>query len=307
MSPWTNKLNLNVHIKTDIMSWFANDKTDFVNVKVLDNFYQTSSFYPMPVVLCTTVSQSGLTNIGSYSLCFPFGISKDHYMMLISRGTSNTANNIRNNKTVALNFIPYDKTYLKNAVELGYPGETTEEKLKESIFTLIPSSRADSEQKSGLVYPEIIKESVQVFECTVDESGKFKYDGPEIEAHFLLKIDKIIMQERYADYLKAGEGFPTLPVDFGYRDSKQFWFSKHSHPYAEPIPKAKGVDVNSVRYQVERMDSDIKWHPDAYKKLVKVPRIFMKMVISKIIDAAIEEGIDEVTPDFLDKVNAKRR
>ena len=290
------------------MSWFNNsNKRDFVNVNILDNFYQTSSFYPMPVVLCTTVSENGLTNIGSYSLCFPFGISKDHYMMLISRGTSNTARNIRERKTVSLNFIPYDKAYLKNAVELGYPGETTEEKLAESIFTLVPSTRSKEEKTEELIYPEIVEESVQIFECTVDESGIFKYDGPEIEAHFLLKIDKIIMQQRYAEYLKEGEGFPTLPVDFGFRDSKQFWFSKHSHPYAEPIPNSKGVNTDAVQYQVERMDGHVKWHPDSYKKLVKVPRVFMKMVITKINEAAENEGIDLVTPEFLDKVNAKKR
>lgn len=289
-----------------VFDWFHSEDREFVDVQVLDNFYQTSSFYPMPVVLCTTVSDNGLTNIGSYSLCFPFGISKDHYMMLISRSTSNTAHNIRVRKTIALNFIPYDKAYLKNAVELGYPGETTEEKLAESIFTLIPSSRTEAQKAADLSYPDIIKESVQVFECTVDESDIFHYNGPDIEAHFLLKIDKIIMQERYAQYLQEGEGFPTLPVDFGYRDSKHFWFSKHSHPYAEPIPKAKGVNVDAVRYQVERMENAIKWHPDAHKKLVKVPRIFMKMVITKINEAALAEGVDEVTPGFLDQVNAKR-
>jgi flavin reductase (DIM6/NTAB) family NADH-FMN oxidoreductase RutF len=286
---------------------FFNRKKNFVNVNILDNFYQTSSFYPMPVVLCTTVSESGLTNIGSYSLCFPFGISKDHYMMLISRSTSNTATNIRKNKTVALNFIPCDKAYLKNAVELGYPGETTEEKLAESIFTLIDSTREPHERKEGLVYPEVVEEAVQIFECTVDESDVFKYDGPEIEAHFLLRIDKIVMQERYAEYLKEGKGFPDLPVDFGFRDSKQFWFSKHSHPYAEPIPKAKGVNTDAVQYQVERMNTAIKWHPDSYKKIVKVPRIFLKMVITKINEAAEKEGVDLVTPEFLDKVNEKRK
>ena len=292
--------------KLNSMWWFENEKTDFVNVEVLDNFYQTSSFYPMPVILCTTLSENGLTNIGSYSLCFPFGISKDHYMMLISRSTSNTAENLRKRKTIALNFIPYNKAYLKNAVELGYPGETTEEKLAESIFTLIPSSREENERSGELNYPEIIKEAVQVFECTIDESEIFNYNGPEIEAHFLLKIDKIIMQERYAEYLKNGEGFPTLPVDFGFRDSKQFWFSKHSHPYAEPIPKSKSVNTDAVQYQVERMEGEVKWHPDSYKKLVKVPRIFLKMIISKINDAAEKEGIDLVTPEFLDKVNEKR-
>ena len=289
------------------MTWFKNEKTNFVDVNIYDNFYQTSSFYPMPVVLCTSVSENGLTNIGSYSLCFPFGISENHYMMLISRGTSNTAENIRKRKTIALNFIPFDKEMLKNAVELVYPGETTEEKLKESIFTLIPSTRLEDEKTKDLVYPEIIKEAVQVFECTVDETDVFKYDGPEIEAHFLLKIDKIVMQERFAEFMKEGERFPILPVDFGFRDSKNFWFSKHSHPYAEPIPKTKKVNTDAIKFQVERMEGNIKWHPDSYKKLVKVPRVFLKMIITKINESAEKENIDLITPEFLDKVNEKRK
>lgn len=54
------------------------------------------------------------------------------------------------------------------------------------------------------------------------------------------------------------------------------------------------------------MEGAIKWHPDSYKKLVKVPRIFLKMVITKINEAAKAEGVTLVTPEFLDKVNAKR-
>ena len=30
---------------------------EFVNVRILDNFYQTSSFFPMPVVLVSTVAE----------------------------------------------------------------------------------------------------------------------------------------------------------------------------------------------------------------------------------------------------------
>lgn len=44
---------------------------EFTEVRILDNFYQTSSFFPMPVVLVSTVAESGQTNLGPYSLCFP--------------------------------------------------------------------------------------------------------------------------------------------------------------------------------------------------------------------------------------------
>ena len=67
------------------------------------------------------------------------------------------------------------------------------------------------------------------------------------------------------------------------------------------------MDTDSVKYQVERMETNVKWHPDSYKQLAKVPRIFLKMIISKINEAAIAEGVDIVTPEFLAKVQEKRR
>ncbi len=48
--------------------------TDLVDVRVLDNFYQTSSYYPMPVVMVSTLDEQGKTNLGSYSLCFPISL-----------------------------------------------------------------------------------------------------------------------------------------------------------------------------------------------------------------------------------------
>ena len=57
---------------------------EFVDVRILDNFYQTSSFFPMPVVLVSTVAETGQTNLGPYSLCFPYIIAGEHAMILIS-------------------------------------------------------------------------------------------------------------------------------------------------------------------------------------------------------------------------------
>ena len=120
----------------------------FTEVRIVDNFYQTSSFFPMPVVLVSTLAESGQTNLGPYSLCFPHNITggKDHAMMLIARGTSNTATNIIRTRVCALNFIPHKKKFMKNCVMLGYPGETTAEKMKNSIFTLIPSARCETQE-----------------------------------------------------------------------------------------------------------------------------------------------------------------
>jgi hypothetical protein len=76
---------------------------DFEDVSILDNFYQTSSFFPMPVVLVGTLAENGQTNLGPYSLCFPHVVSGQHAMMLIARGTSNTAANIRRTGRATIN------------------------------------------------------------------------------------------------------------------------------------------------------------------------------------------------------------
>jgi flavin reductase (DIM6/NTAB) family NADH-FMN oxidoreductase RutF len=282
-------------------------KNDFTSVSVLDNFYQTSFYYPMPVVMVTTISESGAVNIGSYSLCFPFGIAGRHSMMLISRYDSNTAANIRRSGLAALNFIPYRKGLLANAVRLGYPGQTTEEKLKESRFTLLPSRRESKEKV--IKYPDIIGEAVQVMECTwEDDPEVFNYSGSREESHFLLIIDKILMKEKWHEALIRGNGrFPSLPIDYGYRDSKYFWFAGHSKPYREPIPSDKGIDVNSIIYQVQRLPYDLEWEDAAYEKLVKVPRIFLKRVLEAISKRAVEEGVQKITPELLEEYNKKKR
>ncbi len=278
----------------------------FEKIKALDNFYQVSSFFPMPVVLVTTVAESGITNIGSYSLVAPFGIAQEHYMMLISRADSNTAQNIRRTGHCALNFVPYKRKYMKNAVRLGYPGETAEAKQKDSIFTLVKAER--NNMIKGEAYPEIILESVQVMECTwVDDPQKFSYGIDDGSQHFLLKVNDIQLKSKWKKALLSGNGkFPSLPIDYGYRDSREFWFARHLRPWKAPIPKDKVVDVDSIKYQVDRIDSNIPWDVDAYAKLVRVPRVFLKRVLESICQRAKDDGVNRITCEILDKYNAKK-
>lgn len=43
---------------------------------------------------------------------------------------------MRERRTISLNFIPFDKQYQENAVELGYPGESTK---KAEVELVTPS------------------------------------------------------------------------------------------------------------------------------------------------------------------------
>lgn len=292
-------------------------------LRIVDNFYQTSAFYPMPTILVGTVSESGQTNLGAYSLCFPYYIAgKDYYAMILEcRNSSNTAQNLLRTKKCTLNFIPDDKKYFKEAVRLGFPGDTTEEKMKDCLFTLVDS-------ELGKDRPQLVEESFQVFECSWDDSledahkdkaGNLDgYDPPyrnfngitsKFGAHFILKIDKILMKEKYHDAIVNGvkrNNFPSVPVDYGYRDSTNFWYTKFKKPNSEKIPEKDG-DVKSVMYAAERIDPEVKFTEGACAQLVKIPRVFLKMALTQMVNIAKEEGINLIDEKALTIINDKRR
>lgn len=297
--------------------------SSFKDLRIVDNFYQTSSFFPMPTTLVGTVSENGKTNLGSYSLCFPYYIAgKEYYAMILEcRNSSNTAQNILRGSKVSLNFIPDDKKYFREAVRLGFPGDTTDEKMKNCIFTL------EDGQAEG-VRPKVVKEAFQVFECSwdntledayLDKAGCLEgYEPPyrnfngitsKFGAHFILKIDKILMKERYYNSIINGvssKNFPPVPVDYGYRDSTNFWCSRFKKPFPEKI-QAKEGDVNSVKYAAKRIDPEITFTDEACAKLTKIPRIFLKAALSQMVSIAKEEGITVIDEAALQIINDKRR
>lgn len=296
---------------------------EFKDLRIVDNFYQTSSFFPMPTVLVGTVSENGMTNLGSYSLCFPYYIAgKERYAMLLEcRNNSNTAQNILRSKKVSLNFIPDKRKYFREAVRLGFPGMTTEEKMKDCLFTL-KDSDLDSDR------PKIVSEAFQVFECTWDDSLENAFEDKPGQmdgylppyrnfngitsrygAHFILKIDRILIKPEYYDTIINGvsaKGFPLVPVDYGYRDSTNFWYTKFRRPIAEKIQASDG-DVNSVIYAASRIDPDVKFTDEACAKLTKIPRVFLKAALTQMVEIAKSEGITLIDEAAVALINDKRR
>ena len=297
--------------------------SSFKDLRIVDNFYQTSAFFPMPTVLVGTLDENGQTNLGSYSLCFPYYIAgKDRYAMLLEcRNSSNTAQYILAGSKVSLNFIPDDRKYFREAVRLGFPGDTTAQKMRDCLFTL-EKGQAEGER------PLVVKEAFQVFECTwaskledayLDKPGQLEgYEPPyrnfngitsKFGAHFILTIDKILMKEEYwnaiVNGVKAG-AFPSVPVDYGYRDSTNFWYTRFRRPIPEKI-QAKEGDVQSVIYAAERIDPDVKFTKEACAKLTKIPRVFLKAALTQMVKIAKEEGISVIDEAALAVINDKRR
>lgn len=301
--------------------------SSFKDLRIVDNFYQTSAFFPMPTILVSTLSELGNTSLGSYSLCFPYYVAgKDYYAMLLeTRNSSNTAQNILRGTTCALNFIEDSRADFKEAVRLGFPGETCEEKMKGCRFTLEPG-QAGGELKRPLV----VKEAYQVFECTwmSDLEGAFadaarvgQLEGMEppyrsfngvtskFGAHFILRVDKILMKERYYNAIIGGvksKTFPRVPVDYGYRDNTHFWYSRFTRPVSERIAAGKEAELSTVVYAASRVDPDVKFTEEACATLVKVPRVFLKAALQGCVDWAKQNGISLLTPEHMALIRDKR-
>ena len=301
--------------------------SSFRDLRIVDNFYQTSAFFPMPTVLVSTLSETGQTSLGSYSLCFPYYIAgKDYYAMLLEcRNSSNTAQNILRSGTCALNFIEDSRANFKEAVRLGFPGETCEEKMNGCRFSLEQGQAAGEAPR-----PLVVKEAYQVFECTwqsdlenaFEDSAKVgQLEGVEppyrdfngitskYGVHFILKIDKILMKERFYNAIiggvKAGS-FPRVPVDYGYRDNTHFWYTRFTRPIAERIAAGKEADLSTVIYAASRMDTEVKFTDDACKTLVKVPRVFLKAALQGCVDWAKANGVTLIEESHMTIIRDKR-
>lgn len=305
--------------------------SSFKDLRIVDNFYQTSSFFPMPTVCISSINPDGSLNIGSYSLCFPYYIAgKDRYAMVLEcRNTSNTCQNIMRTHKCAINFITDEKKYFKEAVRLGYPGPS-EEKMKEKLLFTMEDGQADPTDKNR---PQVIAESYQVFECTwasnLENADKFKVEdiddghpGPyndfngitsKYGAHLILYIDKILMKEKYYNAIVNGvtkNDFPPVPVDYGYRDSTNFWytqFPKIKKPIAEPIPAPKEIDLSSIRYAADRLDDKIRFTDEALTNFIKVPRPFLKTALNSVVIWARENNVTVIELEHCKYVNDKRK
>lgn len=300
--------------------------SSFKDLKIVDNFYQTSAFYPMPTILISTLDDDGNTTLGAYSLCFPYYIAgKDYYAMILEcRNSSNTAQNILKRGKCALNFLEDNKKDFIETVRLGFPGETSKEKMKDCKFVL-EKGLADGKR------PLVIQKAYQVFECSWDDTLEDAFldrekvnqlegiEGPyrnfngvtsKYGCHFILKIDKILMKEKFYNAIINGvsaKSFPRVPVDYGYRDSTNFWYTKFRRPIAAAIPAGKKADLESVKYAARRVDPDVVFTDDALKMLVKVPRVFLKMVLTGCVKYANEHNIKVIDEAVMKEINDKRK
>jgi hypothetical protein len=121
-------------------------------------------------------------------------------------------------------------------------------------------------------------------------------------------VDRILMKKQYSDAIINGvraRDFPPLPVGYGYRDSKNFWFHRKRRMRAELLPMRK-ASLESVRYAADRADDKIKFTDDALETILNVPRVFLPVVLKGCVSWARENGVTLITAEHMKIINDKR-
>ena len=247
--------------------------SSFENLRVVDNFYQTSLFFPMPTVVISTLCEDGSTTLGPYSLVQPYYVAgKDYYAMLLScRNSSNTAQNILRNGKCAINFVDDNPKTFKECVKLSWPGDKPEDKMPGCKFKL------EAGQAEG-VRPLVLTDAIEVIECT-----------------WVRELDG-------ADKDQVGI---TTGYEPPYHDSKNFWFHRKTRMRAELLPIRK-QSLDSVRYAADRADDKVKFTDDALETILNVPRVFLPLVLKDCVEWAKENNCLLITAKEMQIINDKR-
>jgi flavin reductase (DIM6/NTAB) family NADH-FMN oxidoreductase RutF len=278
----------------------------FVVSPMRDNWYQASSYWPSSFALITTVDENGDTNIGPYQLSFPFEVISGRSLLIISRQNSNTEQNIKRTGTCTLNYVEFDRKKLQQIVSLGFPGQTTSEKMKDNPYTLIDSPTPGRES-DGKLYPKILQEAFQAYECTWDSEQPIRDDGRTPE-YFVLRIENILLKKQWADNMgDTATKMPRMPITFGFRGGTQFWFAELKKPFFLTTPTDKGPKEEAILYEANRIDPEITFTRDACKQMTGIPRPFVKAALKSIVKQAKEQGVTEVDVAFVEKINAERK
>ena len=117
------------------------------------------------------------------------------------------------------------------------------------------------------------------------------------------------MKEKYYNSINQGvtrSNFPPIPTNFGFRDSKHFFQSQSSKPQCEDVPK-KEIDISSVRYAANRIDDVVKFTDEAIKPLVRVPRVFLSLVLKGCVNWAKEHNVTLITEKEMEIINSERK
>jgi hypothetical protein len=175
-----------------------------------------------------------------------------------------------------------------------------------NTFELIDSPTPGRE--SNAIYPKILAEAFQVYECTLDidriNENPILRDSPS--AHLLLNIDNILVKEHWMKLVDgSGDEMPRIPMTYGFRGGATFWFGEVKPAYKLPIPDM-GAKHEVVHYEANRMDDEVRFTMDACKQLTGIPNAFLQNVLGGIVKQAKARGVTNVDEAFVIALNKER-
>ena len=86
-----------------------------------------------------------------------------------------------------------------------------------------------------------------------------------------------MLKETWAKNIENGtRRMPNMPITFGFRDGEKFWFAERKKAFWFPTPTDKGPKEESVLYEANRIDPEVKFTREACKQLTGIPKPFIR-------------------------------
>ncbi len=100
------------------------------------------------------------------------------------------------------------------------------------------------------------------------------YNKNGTSRHFVLKIDNILLKESFQSAINDGNPYmPNMPISYGFRDGKDFWFAKHGKAFKIPVPSDRGLKVEAVLYEANGLDDNVTFSREACEELTSIPKV----------------------------------
>ncbi|MFT4974496.1 MAG: hypothetical protein ACI8S6_000379 [Myxococcota bacterium] len=109
--------------------------------------------------------------------------------------------------------------------------------------------------------------------------------------------------------LEREDDFPRMAISYGFRHKtgeRRFFFAEHKKPFAVPVPTDIGPPHQTIFYEANRIDPEVRFTEEACKALTTIPRPFLRMALKGIVAEARASGVSVVDAAFIDEVNRRR-
>ncbi len=114
-----------------------------------------------------------------------------------------------------------------------------------------------------------------------------------------------MLRESFKEKLEHRNEFPDMPISYGFRGRREFWFARHEKPFHYPLPQGKELDPKHVSQVANSLNPEVHFTQEACAALVVIPESFLEPALDLFITKAKQQGTDTVDLNFVKTANTR--